>query len=388
MKNSVHNKIIHHRDYWIFWQCQSIVFAFVQGWKHSALALPKTNLLTVSHGPSCHQDRVAVLNELSLFTIGQIDIVPSSPSYLQQTAELFLFFTTDSSRTQHVASSHIASSNGVMSQLLGYWPVHVLEVGCANRVWFLEFWCLYGDVQVDVVWDVVFLLQVFERGWLLVWEWDLAAFKGFKSDDPWGNCWNSVFGSEGAQRNVFPSLEVSETPVIQQHKSKDMFPCLIDLDGLSQLIGASSQKCANFHFKVQSFTLAKAGLSSILCLNLSPWSVELGSTDNNRRRSTMVANGNLKPVLIERILRASNDRPDVKGMCTWRVKVSVVANLDWDVHVDVLDFVEQFAFEIGFVLEGGIGSENVLDGGTCFDPVFATEAHKGVETVLLEDFFL
>ena len=56
--------------------------------------------------------------------------------------------------------------------------------------------------------------------------------------------------------------------------------------------------------------------------------------------------------------------------------------------MDVLDFVEQFAFEIGFVLEGGIGSENVLDGGTCFDPVFATEAHKGVETVLLEDFFL
>ncbi len=56
-------------------------------------------------------------------------------------------------------------------------------------------------------------------------------------------------------------------------------------------------------------------------------------------------------------------------------------------HVDVLDFVEQFAFEIGFVLDGGIGSENVLDGGPSFDPVFAAKAHEGVEAVLLEDFF-
>ena len=56
--------------------------------------------------------------------------------------------------------------------------------------------------------------------------------------------------------------------------------------------------------------------------------------------------------------------------------------------MDVLNFVEQFAFEIGFVLDGGIGSENVLDGGTCFDPVFAAKAHEGVETVLLEDFFV
>lgn len=53
-----------------------------------------------------------------------------------------------------------------------------------------------------------------------------------------------------------------------------------------------------------------------------------------------------------------------------------------------LELVQQFALETGFVLYCGIGSEDVLDGETCFEPVLSAEAHEWVEAILLEDFFL
>ena len=57
-------------------------------------------------------------------------------------------------------------------------------------------------------------------------------------------------------------------------------------------------------------------------------------------------------------------------------------------HVDLLNFVKKFAFEVGFVFDCGIGSENVLNGSPCLDPVLSAKAHKRVETVLLENFFI
>ncbi len=366
----------------------SIVFTFVQCRKYCTFALAESDFLTILHCPSCHHNRIAILNKLSLLSIWQLNIIPSSPSYLQQTAELFFFIPTDRSRSEQITSLHVATGNRVVSQLLSDWPIHVPKVGCANCVGFLQLRWFYGYVKVDVVWNMVFLLQILKRCWLLVWKWDLTTFKGFKSNNPWRNRSNSIFGSEGTQRNILPSLEISETPVIEQHKSKDMFPCVIDLDGFSQLIRTSSQKRTNLHLKVQSFTLTKTGFSGILCLNLSSGPVELGSTDNNWWWSSMITNWNVEPVLIKRILRASNDRSDVEGMCTWWIIVCVVADFDWYVHVDFLNFVKKLTFQIRFVFNCGIDSENVLNGCSCLDPVLSAEAHKRVETVLLEDFFL
>ncbi len=75
-------------------------------------------------------------------------------------------------------------------------------------------------------------------------------------------------------------------------------------------------------------------------------------------------------------------------MWTWRVIVCVVTDFDWYVHVDFLNFVKKFAFEVGFVLDCGIGSKNILNGCPRLDPVLSAKAHKRVETVLLEDFFI
>jgi hypothetical protein len=119
----------------------SVVLTLIQRRQHSPLTLTETNFLPVFHRPSSHHYRVPVLNELPLLPTRQLNVVPSSPSYLQQTAELFLLLPADRSRAKHVTCSHVAACDCVMGKLLGDGPVHVLEVCCANCVRFLELCC-------------------------------------------------------------------------------------------------------------------------------------------------------------------------------------------------------------------------------------------------------
>lgn len=176
---------------------------------------------------------------------------------------------------------------------------------------------------------MVGLLQVFKRSWLLFWQWDLASFQSLECDDPRGNRWDSIFGCEWPQRYVFPSLEISEAPIIQKNKSENVFPGLIDFDGSTQLIDTASKESTYFHFKVESFALAERGLGGIFGFDLASGSVKLCSTYNNWWRSTMVSYRYMEPILVKSILWAPDDWSDVESMSSWWVKICVVAYLDW-----------------------------------------------------------
>lgn len=65
----------------------------------------------------------------------------------------------------------------------------------------------------------------------------------------------------------------------------------------------------------------------------------------------MVPDGNLEPVFVECVLWASDDRTDVESVCSGGVEIGVVADLYWELHLDVLDLVEQLAFQVGLVLD-------------------------------------
>lgn len=94
-----------------------------------------------------------------------------------------------------------------------------------------------------------------------------------------------------------------------------MFPCLVYLNGLSKLINAASQEGPDLHFEIKPFALTETWLGGIFRLNLSSWSVEICPTDHNRRRSSMVPNWNMQPILIQCILWTSDNRADIERMC-------------------------------------------------------------------------
>lgn len=79
--------------------------------------------------------------------------------------------------------------------------------------------------------------------------------KSLESDDPRRNCGEAIFSCERAKRNVFPGLEISETPIIQNNKAEDVVPSLVDSQWLSELVGCSSDECSHFHLKIQSLAL-------------------------------------------------------------------------------------------------------------------------------------
>lgn len=214
----------------------------------------------------------------------------------------------------------------------------------------------------------------------------MTALQSLQSYDPWWNCWNTIFGSERTQWDVFPSLEVSEAPVIQQYETENIIPSLIDFNWLSKLIGISTNKGTNLHFEIQSFTLAEWWLFSIFSLDLSSWSVELGSTDNNWRWSSMIPDWHVKPVFVKSILWSSNNWSNVEGMCSWWVKVSVITNFDRYMQLNILDFVHQLRLQSELKFNSWIWSEQILKGKSGLNPVWSAKGHEWVKIWFLEDF--
>ena len=61
-----------------------------------------------------------------------------------------------------------------------------------------------------------------------------------------------TFGQERPQRNIFPFLDVTGTPIVEKHHTKDMLFGLIDRYGFTHYIGIGSDKC-HFQFEIDSF---------------------------------------------------------------------------------------------------------------------------------------
>ena len=87
---------------------------------------------------------------------------------------------------------------------------------------------------------MVVLFQVGQRNWLLLLQLDFTSLESLHRYDPGRDGRLSVLGSEGTQGHVFPNLEISETPVVQQHEAKDTVPSLVHFDRFTQLVERTS----------------------------------------------------------------------------------------------------------------------------------------------------
>ena len=79
---------------------------------------------------------------------------------------------------------HVASCQGVMRQLLGTAPVHVLVVCLDQLLVLLHFGCLVEQRQLDVVGFVVLLVEVGQRSGVLLVKRDVASFQSLEGYDP------------------------------------------------------------------------------------------------------------------------------------------------------------------------------------------------------------
>lgn len=161
---------------------------------------------------------------------------------------------------------------------------------------------------------MTFFLKVSERSGVLRLKCNFGSRKSLESNDPWRNCSEAVFGRERTKRNIFPSLEISETPIVQNNKSENVVPGLIDSQWFSKLIGSSSDECSHFDLEVQSFALGKGWQSRIFGFDLTSWTSQRSSRGNNRRSSSVIADRDLQPILVQGISWASNDGSNIEGM--------------------------------------------------------------------------
>src|SRR5690349_3367070 len=126
----------------------------------------------------------------------------------QQTA------STESSASNEIPRLQWTAIRSMMRDHLADRPVHLREIVAGEA----------GSVQPDLQGDVVGVsrsLQVWKN--LLVLRGGRAEWlERFPRDNPWRDRCRKILGEEGAQRLVFPRLNVARGPVIEEADSDEV----------------------------------------------------------------------------------------------------------------------------------------------------------------------
>ena len=69
---------------------------------------------------------------------------------------------------------------------------------------------------------VAFVLQVVENLWILLRSGHAQVIEGLEGDDPWGDGGTKVLAEEWAEGDIFPLLDVTCGPVVEQDQAKDV----------------------------------------------------------------------------------------------------------------------------------------------------------------------
>ena len=81
-------------------------------------------------------------------------------------------------------------------------------------------------------------------------------FQGFGGHHPWRNASDKAFGQERPQRLVFPRLNVTRRPVVEQAETGNVFARLADRDGIAHVVTLADPD-AQLQFIVQTDAGAK-----------------------------------------------------------------------------------------------------------------------------------
>ena len=132
----------------------------IQSRLDGALAISKTNLVSITLSATCKVDRVTILKETSLLTIGKRNRFLTTPAEFHNGATLVLFRSRNSARSKHVSCAHIATSHRVVGNSLGHRVIKVLGVRGSNFVMLIHSRGLETNLEVNVVAAEIAILKV------------------------------------------------------------------------------------------------------------------------------------------------------------------------------------------------------------------------------------
>lgn len=175
------------------------------GGEDLAVALAKADADTVLLAPTGQDHLVVVMQELAGDALLQLDLLGAAPGQLEEGTEGILGGTRDGARTAEITGAHVASVDGVVGELLGKGPVHVLQVGTGDDRVLGTLSRLELDLQVDVVGGGRGLGEVGEGLGVLDGAGNQEGLQGIHGDNPGRDGGTEVLAEEGSERNVLPS---------------------------------------------------------------------------------------------------------------------------------------------------------------------------------------
>lgn len=100
----------------------------------------------------------------------------------------------------------------------------------------------------------------------------------------------------------------------------------------------------------------------------------------------MVANRNMKPILVQSIRWPSYNWADVESVRARRIEVSVITDSGWKVVYGILYFQQQLSLEVLVSTELWVRREKLLKSCACLAPIGPVQSHKLVEELSLKNF--
>ena len=254
------------------------------------------------------------------------------------------------------------------------------------------------------------MLEVGERGGLLLVVGDGERLESLHSDHPGRDGGPEILGPKGSQWDILPLLDVPGAPVVHQDHPEDVFVSVLHLDGLPQGVGAAAEEESHLQLKVHQPTGTKLGRFVILGLGLTTrpayWSPDntlhhitlycialYCITDlpghHHTGGSAVVTNRKMFPVGHQGVLLPPEHGAHVSGVVQGGVEVRVVPDISWEVHGEAGLGQEGGPPQLRVVPQlGAGGGEEAGDGGPGLRPVEVGETHQPVEVVAPEDLLL
>ena len=320
-------------------------------------ARTKTDAVSLALAEADNVDSVAVFNEGTGSSVSDINGLGTVGGELDEGAVGIGGGSRDGSRAKQISGLHVATSDGVVHQLLAHGPVHVFEVTTRQDMRRLERIVGKMNFEVDVVRGSlgVFVLEVGKNGRVLDGLLSAEGLKGLQSDHPGRDSGGKVLGGEGTQRHVLPRLNVASAPIVHESNSKDVGVGVLHGDRITKLVSGANEK-GEFQLVVQALAARVHGLSSVLGLELSARAANVSTRDDDARSAAVITDGQPKPVGQQGSIVRAEHLSQVGGVFAGRVEISIIADAGGHQEHSVGSSNQGRSLEVFVLLERSIGS--------------------------------
>lgn len=165
-----------------------------------------------------------------------------------------------------------------------------------------------------------------QGGRVLMWAGTAERLQRGQRHDPGRNRGGEIFAQEGAERPIFPTLDVARAPVINQHKAKDVVGRFVNGHRFAHSTAGADEE-PDFQLEVQFGRWAEDRSGRPGRQHLAMGASQHRIPGDNRAGAAVIGNREVQPIGHQRLLRSAEHGPDVGGMFSRRVEIGVVADV-------------------------------------------------------------